>query len=229
MAGKKVIIASIGAFAIYLLPLKGQDKQSDGSLIGVSATLGVGALNSTSVTDYINILTQVVPKDRFDEFTSATLLSVAPEMQISDDWSLVLDYTYLIKTYSVVPGTALWSGEFDYTAHLPTLCVNYLVAGRGYWLKFGGGVGYARANLGQRIAAVGTDQSFSASGVSFKLSGSGNTQLDTNVYGVISAEMRFASGSKFADEEGTAAEYRGTRAKLSFFMVTCALGIMIVL
>lgn len=182
---KSVIIASWLFFAISVA--FGQQSATHSKFVQITAGLGVSAHSDPSIVDYINQLAAISPDQQLSHFASASEFFITPELQITDDWSLALEYSYMVKSYSV-SGFTQW--DFSYTTQMPTLIAHYLLSGEGYLLKFGGGVGYAFGNMSEQLVSTGTSESRSASGPSIKVEAVGNTEFDEHFWGSIGVDLR---------------------------------------
>ncbi len=162
---------------------------SRGRFFQVTAGMGVSAHADPSVVNYINQVALPPPDQKLSQFAAASEFFITPELQVNDDWSVGLEYSYFLKSYSSVGGVYVW--DFSYTAHMPTLLVHYLTPGDGYWLKFGGGVGYAFGDFTERFQFTGAQEEFKTSGPSFKIEAVGNTEFDEQFWGSIAVDLRW--------------------------------------
>ena len=160
----------------------------------ITGGLGVGAHADPTITNYINALTLPAPDQKLSDFTSASEFFISPEVQVSDEWSVGLEYSYLVKSYNVI-GSYQW--DFSYSAQMSTLFVHYLIPGDGYWLKFGGGAGYAFGDLSEQFAQTGASENSKASGPAFKLEAVGNTKFDEHFLGSIGVDLRWVYAGSF--------------------------------
>jgi hypothetical protein len=160
----------------------------------ITAGLGVGAHSDPTITNYINALTLPTPDQKLSDFTSASEFFVTPELQVSEEWSVGLEYSYLVKSYNII-GSYQW--DFSYSAQMSTLLVHYLIPGDGYWLKFGGGAGYVFGDLSEQFAQTGASESSKASGPAFKLEAVGNTKFDEHFLGSIGVDLRWVHAGSF--------------------------------
>jgi hypothetical protein len=149
--------------------LQAQDRQVDahGRFFQITAGMGVSAHSDPSMTNYINQLALLPPDQKLAQFASASEFFITPELQVSEDWSIGLEYSYFLKSYTSIGGAYLW--DFSYTTQMPTLLAHYLTPGDGYWLKFGGGVGYAFGDFTERFLFTGSQAEYKTSGPSFKI------------------------------------------------------------
>ena len=87
------------------------------------------------------------------------------EYEVSKKFSIGLDYSYFTKsrTYDVYYGIE----DFFYFIHQPYIIFRYIIKGKNYSFKFGGGTGY---HIGQlQISGIGNYVSkYNSSGIGFK-------------------------------------------------------------
>jgi hypothetical protein len=152
----------------------------------------------------------------------ATEFYVVPEYQITDNWLLGVEYSYLLFSKSI---NGYYEGEFTESIHMPMVVAHYCLHGDGYWLKFGGGAGYHIGTLAQTITQGGTEQTFTAHGIGIKLDAVMNLAIDEHVFGMLSGDVRWCTGNTFATN-GTNASYQSTSPQLNFVTAGLKLGIM---
>ena len=199
---------------------------SNGRFLAVTLGLGVQAHGASSLADYINRIALPSYNDRLSEFTTVPELFVSPEFQVSDEWSVGIDYGYLVRSYAI-SGVGVGPSQFDYAVHTPTAIVHYLIPGNGYWVKLGGGVGYHFGEFSQRLYGSNESVVFRAKGLGMKLDAVADTKFDDHLYGSFELDLRWAIGGSFRGG-GVAASVGGTTASLNFFAVSLRFGVMIV-
>jgi hypothetical protein len=178
-----VILVAAGCSTLIAQP-----DSSGGSLrtLGVGGGLGVTLIDAADVVDYINL--QYQPTSKLQDFTPASEFFGSGEIRISESWGVKLEYSYLLKSYSVPqPFGADYS--FSYGVHMPLLMAQYLVSGRGYAFKFGGGAGYHVAKFSEDASVLVSD-SFTSKGVGLKIEAEGNTEFDDHLFGLITVDVR---------------------------------------
>ncbi len=185
----------------------------------ITAGMGVDAHADPSMVDYINQVALLSPDQKLSPFASASEFFITPELQVNDDWSVGLEYSYFLKSYTSVGGTYVW--DFSYSTHMPTLLVHYLTPGDGYWLKFGGGIGYAFGDFSERFLFTGSQDDYRTSGPSFKLEAVGNTEFDEHFWGSIGVDLRWV----FAGKLNTAAVRTVAPPRLDFFSAGVKFGV----
>jgi hypothetical protein len=196
-------------------------------LIGISAGLGVSANSSPSIVDYVNAVAQPPVEQRADEFSASTEFFIVPEYQISDEWSIALDYSYFLKSYSFESRSLMSRLEFTHTVHMPLIVVHYLIPGIGFWLKAGGGIGYHVGSFTESFAGYGLQTTSRAKGLGLKIEAIGNTAFDESFYGSIGVDLRWVFGSAFKTASGQTKSYLQFSPQMSFFSVGLKFGIMV--
>jgi len=210
------------ALFVPLLAVTAQEKNEQERFIQVTAGIGVDGFYAPTINDYINALTIPAPSQKLFGFTSASEFFVALEVQVAQEWSVGIEYSYFLKSYSAV-GSYPW--DFSYSAQLPTLLVHYLIPGEGYWLKCGGGVGYAFGNMTEKYLETGAQENFTAAGPTFKVDAVGNTEFDAHFWGSIGVDLRWVSAGSF----NVSALRSGTTPKLDFFDAGVKFGVTVAL
>jgi hypothetical protein len=213
-----LFLVSVLAFLVPLSAASGQQANDGGWFIQITAGLGVSAHSDPTILDYINALTYPSPDQKLTGFTSASEFFITPEVQINDEWSVGLEYSYLVKSYNIVAGDP-WN--FSYNVQMPTLLVHYLVPGEGYWVKLGGGIGAAFGTLTENYVQTGAGESSTASGPGFKIEAVGNTKFDDHFWGRIGLDLRWVYAGSFKGGLVTSAP----TPKLDFFSAGVKFGV----
>jgi hypothetical protein len=195
-----------------------QESQQTGSFIQITGGLGVSAHYDPTMINYINQLTIPSPDQKITDFASASEFFITPEVQVSDEWSVGIEYSYMLKSYNVV-GAYAWN--FSYSSQMPTLLVHYLSPGQGYLLKFGGGIGYAFGSLTEHYVLSGQENKSAAAGPSFKIEAVGNTEFDEHFWGSIGVDLRWVYAGTFK----TVAVTSIPPPKLDFFSAGIKFGV----
>lgn len=209
-----------------LASTNGAAAQSDstGYWIAFSGGMGISAFSGPSVVDYVNLVAQPAYAQQLGEFTSVTEFFASAEAKIVPSWAAGLDYDYVIKSYSVNGGGG--TSQFTYSFHAPGAVVHYLIEGRGYELRFGGGVSYVRATFSEALYGNPTFTDYTADGASVKAEAIGNTMFDEHFYGTIAADLRWITGGAFSNSQRKA-EFGSRRVELGAFMAGIKFGVMV--
>jgi hypothetical protein len=195
-----------------------------GRTFGVSAGLGVSLVHAADIVDYIT--TRYGPEPKLNDFATAAEFFGTAELQLSESWGAKVEYAYLLKSYddAIAQSPGL---RFTYVVHMPTALVQYLIQGRGYVFKFGGGLGYHVATFTEDYALYG-GTSYSSRGIGLKLEAEGNTEFDSHLYAYIVGDIRGDMMSEFKSTQGTPLinPVNDKHASMSFYSVGLKFGLM---
>jgi hypothetical protein len=221
--GRWVLAAAVGMLLIPRDSRAQQDSTLEGRMLwGIDAGMGVSLVNTSPVADYINSLT--VTTARVEAFAAAAEFYGAFEVMVARDWNLKAEYAYLTKSFNM-PEPYQPDVVFSYAVHVPTLSLHYVLPGRGYALKFGGGLGYLVGNFTEDYSYYATR--YASHGVCIQLEGEGNTQFDEHLFGYIGLDARQAFMGDLKDDSGRTLINRsnGKNVSLSFFSVGVKFGL----
>ncbi len=163
--------------------------------IGLGGGMVVCTIDAKNLTDYMNSYS--ASSQTITSWNIAGEFWVAPEFHLSADISLKIEYAYLLNSHKIDDPYSTGQLDFSYGVHMPSVIVQYMYIGRGYFLKFGGGVGYYFAVLDQKFPSYLGSSRSSASGIGLKLDASGQTPLSENVFLILGTGMRFSFIGKF--------------------------------
>lgn len=189
--------------------------------------MGIDLHSATSVVNYINLIAQPRLDEKVYDFSSAVEFYTVPEIQVSQDWSVGLEYSLLIKSYAIDDRSGFSRSTFSYQIHMPTVLLHRLILGEGYRVKVGGGVGYHVANFTQRFPAVGSEETLSARGIGVKLDAVGNTKFDETFYGSIGVDLRWDFEGTLKRDAGASAAASGSipLPQMNFFSAGLKFGV----
>ena len=183
--------------------------------------MGISIADAPGLVKYLNTLEN--PTVLSDFATDVEFFGGA-EFPLSFEWGGALEYAYLFKSYTLSVGDAGTYTVF-YSLHMPTAMVHYVVTGEGYFLKFGGGIGYHTGSLEQKDP-YGSDITYSAHGIGLKGQAVGQTAFDEHLYGYIGGDMRWELLGKLKSDNGTVLQNQGRVASLSMFVVGLNFGVI---
>ena len=167
-----------------------------------AAGMGIGFVNNSSVTDYVNLNFAANGK-QLKSFNSAIDFYIEADYSISNSFQLGLEYDAVYFSYTNLQVT---SGDYElnYYHYKPSLVAFYVFRGAGYNFKFGGGAGPRFISLEEKLPLVSARQNYKSSGVGFLLKGQGNTLLGGNFYANIAVDMRYDFPGEPEDGNGQA-------------------------
>ena len=183
--------------------------------------MGISIADAPGLVKYLNTLENPTVLNNFA--TDVEFFGGA-EFPLSFEWGGAVEYAYLFKSYSLSVGDAGTYTVF-YSLHMPTAMVHYVITGEGYFLKFGGGIGYHTGSLEQKDPYC-SDITYSAHGIGLKGQAVGQTAFDVHLYGYIGGDMRWELLGKLKSDNGTVLQNQGRVASLSMFVVGLNFGVI---
>ncbi len=154
--------------------------------IAIFGGMGVHLVSAPDVVDYINTIAAF--SHRVDDFGTAVDFFGGVEFPIDDEWGMKVEHSYLFKSYSVL-GNLGGTYDFFYSVHSPSLLIQKIISGRGYFLKLGAGGGYHVGYASQKVSTFGTTTEYSADGIGVKAEIVGQTAFDDHLYGYIGGSL----------------------------------------
>ncbi|RCK71924.1 MAG: hypothetical protein IGBAC_0724 [Ignavibacteriae bacterium] len=193
------------------------------SNFNLSGGIGVHLFNSPSLTDYLNSLSL----HRYDDFIVNPEFSVSFGRQISKNYSLNLDYTYIINSFNIENVTTKIENQLN--IHIPIIILYHYYRTNGVILKLGLGAGYSYAVFSRKIFVMQTEKFFSR-GFGLKLAIEANTPFGDNIYGLIAGDVKFMLMSELRNSVSEKLTFRyGNQNKsldLDFFNIGLKFGII---
>lgn len=180
-----------------------QTKQSDvmnnKNSFSAFAGMGINGIVATDVVKYINALTlynQQVPT-----FSTAVDFFGGIEFPISDEWGMKIEHSYLFSSYNVA-GNSGGTYNFFYAVNAPSVVVQKVITGHGYFFKLGAGGGYHFGSAEQKASLYGVTTNYSSRGIGIKLEAVGQTAFDENLFAYIGVTTGWEFVGDLKDENG---------------------------
>ena len=155
--------------------------------IAVFGGMGVHMVSASDVVNYINSVSTFA--QRVDDFGVAVDFFGGVEFPIDTEWGLKLEHSYLFKSYSFVEQTNGSTYEIFYATQSPSVIIQKVIVGKGYFVKFGAGGGYHFGMLTQKVSTFGTTTKYSTNSIGVKIEIVGQTAFDDNVYGYVGGSL----------------------------------------
>jgi hypothetical protein len=177
------------AFIVLLFPLlaaahppsnSGTAVAVSENTVGIYGSMGVHLLSDASVVNYINqngLASSLVPS-----WGTAIEFVGGVEIPVSRSWGVKVEHSYLFKSYTLYNVGA--SNDFHYNVQAPTLMLQYVIPGKGFFVKFSGGGGYHWGALTSPDRIAG-ETTYHASGLGIRGEAEGQTAFDEHLYGYI--------------------------------------------
>lgn len=182
---KKIIL-------LVLFPLVNLYAQWDFSL-----AMGIDYKSAPAYRDYINYNFAPV-NGKLKSFSSSINFTGEVGYLTSESFQLGLEYSLAIDSYTTFINTG---GVYDisYLMHRPSLIGYYVLAGKGYKFKFGGGLGLRFANLDETII---NKTNYTSNGFGILLKVDANTLLSTNFYVLVGLDLRYDITGELKSQSG---------------------------
>lgn len=158
------------------------------SQVDLRGGMGVYFVNMPSVIDYLN--QNFAPADQqLGNFNSAVIFSGEGGYMLNKNYELGLEVAYLINSYNFSYTLGVY--KLNYGIVMPSIVNYYVISGKGYSFKFGGGIGLRFVKADQQLPATPSAISYTSTGFGFLLKADGNTLLSGNLYANIGADLRY--------------------------------------
>ncbi len=148
--------------------------------IDVVTGMGISFVYNPSLNDYLDMRTD----DEVKAFSSTAEFYGEIDYSISDKYQVGLEYVYTLFDFS---SFSRGTYSLSYTHQKPSLLAYYVISGKGYKFKFGGGAGVRIVNLTEHFDF---DEDFSALGFGLLARVQGHTKLGDNFYANIGGTIR---------------------------------------
>ena len=151
----------------------------------IRASMGIDFISLPDLKDYL----ERNYTDILADFSSSVNFSGSYGRMIGQSSQLELELGYLLNSYNE---NAL-GGNYDlsYSIIMPSLLYNYVIAGNGFYFKFGGGAGVRILSITEKLPGIPVEDDYSSFGFGLILRGTGNTALSQDVYAHIGADVRY--------------------------------------
>jgi len=151
--------------------------------VSVRGSMGIQFISVPSLTDYLYQFPDDLP-----DFTSAVVFSAEGSYPVSDNTELALELAYLYNSYNSTVNGGQYTLSYDII--MPSVIYYYVIKGRGYSFKLGGGAGVRFALVEEKFPSF-MPENYSSTGVGFLLKAEGNTSLGGNFYANIGGDIRY--------------------------------------
>ncbi|AFH48364.1 Hypothetical protein IALB_0652 [Ignavibacterium album JCM 16511] len=155
----------------------------------IRANMGIDFINTPSLIDYINQSNFASDGSQLPTFNTAVNFSGEYGRLLSDNFQLSVELAYLIYSYNANN----INGRYDisYNLAMPSVLAFYVLGGKGYNFKFGGGAGIRFLSVDETLPASARSDNYTSTGFGAILRAEGNTLLSGNFYANIIADLRY--------------------------------------
>ena len=165
----------------------------------LKGVMGINFISTPSLTDYIN-QNFTNPNEQQGSFNSAVNFAVEVGHFFSPQFLMSLEGVYQINSYT----NQISFGQYDFSWNsvMPSVLAYYVLGGKGYNLKFGGGAGVRFSSVTETQKWNGQTRDLSSTGFGFLVRAEGNTLLSGNLFANIGAEIRYDLNGEPKDSGG---------------------------
>ncbi len=186
--------------------------------IKFSGGMGVNYAANSSIKDYIN--------SNFN-FGNSELKTFSAQIEfygegvyaLSKHYEVGVDYGMSIYSFSNVLS---FNYNLSYTVHKPSIVAYYVIPGKGYEFRLGGGVGLRFVSLEEKIF---TTINYSGTGFGFLARAEGHTSLGGNLYAMIAGDIRYDIVSDVKNGNVSLSGNQGTKVNINTFSIGIKLGL----
>lgn len=155
----------------------------------IRGSMGIDFLSIPSVQDYINQSRFAPADNQVGDFSSAVNFSGAYGRMISENYQLAAEIGYLVYSYASTDITGRY--DLTFTSVMPSILNYYVVGGKGYNFKFGGGAGIRFVSADELLPGRPSKTNYSSTGFGLILRAEANTLLGGKLYAHIGADVRY--------------------------------------
>ena len=153
--------------------------------VDVTAGMGISFVSQAALKDYINANYGQVNNDKLNTFSSTVEFMGEAVYSINPSFDVGVEYTHAIFSYSTNLGGSVY--DLSYNMHKPSVVAYYVMPGKGYKFKIGGGIGPRILSLSEKVYST---VDYTAFGWGLLGRMEGHTALTENLYAFIAGDMR---------------------------------------
>ncbi|MCL6493220.1 MAG: hypothetical protein K6T54_00425 [Ignavibacterium sp.] len=152
-------------------------------------SMGIDFINTPSLIDYINQSNFASDGSQLPTFNTAVNFSGEYGKLLNENFQLSIELAYLLYSYNA----SNINGRYDisYDLIMPSLLAFYVVSGKGYDFKFGGGAGIRFLSVDETLPASARSDNYTSTGFGAIIRAEGNTLLGGNVYANVITDIRY--------------------------------------
>jgi hypothetical protein len=157
--------------------------------ISLRGGMGINFISTPSIRDYLNVSQFAPLNNQVATFNTAINFSGEVDFRAAQNYELGVELAYLYNSFNFSPNGGRY--EFSYSVLMPTIVNYYVIDGKGYNFKFGGGLGLRFASINELKEFTQNSNNYSSVGFGILLRALGNTALGSNVYANITGDIRY--------------------------------------
>jgi len=210
-----------------VIPFEKQNKNKNFKAFAAGMRLSYG--NNKSLLDYIRFELPdyyIIPEEqKIPDFNVGYEFFGEAEYQLTKHFSLKADYSYSIKSLN---STAPQFSNYDFSVYTHNILLTgyYIIPGKYYYLKLGGGTGLAISEL--RKQTFGLIEEYNSTGINVKLESVLNTQISNSIAAYIGVFLSNSINATLKNGNGEKVISRsGEEINLNSFNIGLGLGLEI--
>lgn len=154
----------------------------------IRAGMGIEFFSDPSLVQYIN--QNFAPSsNQLPAMNTAIVFEGEGDRGLSENFMMGVGLSYLINSYTY----RIDIGQYNLSYHIisPSILGYYVIPGKGYEFKFGGGFGFPFVSVDEFLPGTGIT-TYKSNGFSVILKGEGNTLVGDNLYANINVGIKYA-------------------------------------
>ncbi len=208
---KRILVAAIASLSLMSAQqMRFVERENS---FAVVAGMGVNLVNAPEIVEYIN--STAVYGHTVDDFATAVDFFGGVEFPVSQEWGIKIEHSYLFKSYTFI-ATSGATHDFFYSVQAPSVLVQKIVTGEGYFVKMGAGGGYHLGAATETISTFGISREYTASGIGLQAEIVGQTAFDETLYGYIGGQLGWEWLGKFSGTEATVSTVKSKQLRYFF-------------
>ena len=157
----------------------------------LKANMGIDFISSPSLTDYLN---QTYANGQLNTFNSAIIFSVEADRFIKESYQVGFELSYLLNSFNYNQDFNTYNLSYDII--MPAVLNYYVVQGKGYEFKFGGGLGVPFVFASEKTIGIDYSTKYKSIGLGLILRVDGNTILSDNIYVNVGGDLKYELNGK---------------------------------
>ncbi len=163
--------------------------------------MGIHIVRAADIVEYVNAIATAA--QRVDDYGTAVGFFGGLDIPVGTDWGIALEHQYLFKSYSV-PGNLGGTYDIYYAMQAPSLVLQRVIKGKGYFLKISGGGGYHFGSASLKVSTFGITTEYTAEGIGFLGDAVAQTAFGDDLYGYIGGTVAWDLLGELKDRNGAA-------------------------
>ena len=200
MRPRMALVLAVLGLSSSAVPAAPPEKEGSSQVethVTMGAGMGVSYLNPVDIVDLVNASS--ISGQRQPEFKAAVEFFGAVHVPLSADWAIKLDYGYLLGSYTI--DGFFGASEYNFSAHMPTVVVQYSLALEPLYSVFGGiGAGYHFGRLKTSVQPF--ENTFTGAGPGIVGDLEANTAFGDGLFGYLGLEARWEFIGALTDSDG---------------------------